>query len=133
MKNTGIWLDKQKAIIITDENGKQHLNQVNSDLDSFNMGKGPGNRLKGKIQDSTYQKYEKNKLKQYFAAIVQEVKTSDALVIFGPGETGGQFREELLTRFKDVSTKVKAVKKADSMTDNQLKAWVSEFFEKNKN
>lgn len=133
MKNTGIWLDKQKAIIINSENGKPKLNQVDSDLYSSNIGKGPGNRLKGKIQDSTYQNYEKNKLKQYFADIAHEVENSDAIVIFGPGETSEQFREDIKVHFKNLESKVKGVRKADSMTENQLIAWVKEFFENNKN
>jgi len=39
-----------------------------------------------------------------------------------------KFSEELHKNHKPLSTKIKGVKKADSMTENQVKAWVRDFF-----
>lgn len=128
MKNTGIWIDKSKAIIITIEEGTETLNKVMSNLEKSNIHYVPDNRLKGGIQSSTYTTYENETLKRYFREIVDEVKSTDALVIFGPGETRDQLSKELHTHFKLLGSKIKGVKKEDSMTTNQAKAWVRNFF-----
>jgi len=132
MKNTGIWLDKAKALIVTIENGKESINTIMSNLEDYNIHGGSGTRFKGGpqdvVQDNRYLEREKNQLKDYFKNIVSEIKNTDTLVIFGPAEANEKFAKELQENYKDLSAKVIAVKKADSMTDNQVKAWVREFF-----
>lgn len=129
MKTTGIWIDKHTAYIFSIENGKETLEAVKSTLESSNIRSDKGNRRKGQIQDSTYQRYETHKLQQYFVEIAHVIEDTDAIVIFGPGETGGQLRKELKSHFRFLGNKILGVKKADSMSENQLKAWVRNFFE----
>ena len=132
MKNTGIWLDKDKALIVTIENETETLSTVTSNLEHFKIHGGSGTRFKGGpqdvVQDSKYLEREKHQFKQYFKNIALEIKDSDALVIFGPAETNEKFGKELNDNYNQLSTKIKAIKKADSMTDNQIKAWVRDFF-----
>ena len=45
-----------------------------------------------------------------------------------PADTNEKFRKELLEHHKGLAEKVKAVTKADSMTENQTKALVRDFF-----
>lgn len=129
MKNTGIWLDKKKAVIVTIENGKEMLQTIDSAIENYNV---TANRHVGGAQeivkDVKYLEREKHQLKAYFKDITQQLKKSDALVLFGPAETSRKFAKELEENYKSISIKVKAVQKADSMTDNQIKAWVKEFF-----
>jgi len=135
MKQTGIWLDKEKAHIITIENGTETLNIVNSNIEHFHPHGGSGTRLKGGpqdvVQDSKYLKREKHQLKQYFRDIASQIKDTNALVIFGPAGTNEKFSKELYENYNSLSAKIKGVKKADSMTDNQVKAWVRDFFKNN--
>lgn len=135
MKNTGIWLDKDKALIVTIENGIETLSTIASNIEHYRIHGGSGTRFKGGpqdvVQDSKYLEREKHQTKQYFKEIVSEIKETNALVIFGPAETNEKFSKELHENYKDLSTKIKGVKKADSMTDNQVKAWVRDFFKSN--
>ena len=135
MKKTGIWLDKDKALIVTIENGVETLNTITSNIEHFRPRGGSGSRFKGGpqdvIQDSKYKEREKHQLKQYYKTLASEIKNTDALVIFGPAKTNEKFSEELYKNYKPLSTKVKGVKKADSMTENQVKAWVRDFFKSN--
>jgi len=132
MKKTGIWLDKDKALIITLENGEERLNTVMSNVEHYRPHGGSGTRFKGGpqdvVQDSKYLDREKQQLKQYYKSLASEIKDTDALVIFGPADTNMKFSEELHKNHKPLSTKIKGVKKADSMTENQVKAWVRDFF-----
>src|SRR5690606_2297707 len=131
MKTTGVWIDKKKAAIITIENGVETTDEVFSKLEKLNVKSETGNRLKGGIQSSTYLKNEHEKLKKYYREIARRIKNTEALVILGPGETATHFSKELHTYFSELGNRIKGVHKADSMTENQLKAWVKNFFETN--
>lgn len=135
MKNTGIWLDKEKALIVTIENGVETLNTIASNIEHFRPRGGSGTRFKGGpqdvVQDSKYLDREKQQLKKYYKSLASEIKDTDALVIFGPAETNEKFNKELQNNYKPLSTKIKGVRKADSMTENQVKAWVRDFFKSN--
>ena len=74
---------------------------------------------------------EKHQLKLYFKEIANEVRDASSLVIFGPAEVKDKLNKELQEKYKDISLKVKGVNVADSMTENQMKAWVRDFFKSN--
>lgn len=129
MKNTGIWLDKKKAFIVDLENNTETVKIIESNIESFNV---TSNKHLGGSQeiakDSKYLEREKQQFKTYFNNIAQEVKDADALVIFGPAETYEKFAKELGEHHKALGEKIKGIRRADSMTDNQVVAWVRDFF-----
>ena len=131
-RSTGIWLDKEKAIVVTLINGEISVNTVLSNIEYFHVIGGSGTRLKGGpqyvVQDSKYLEREKLQLKTYFKTIASEIKDSDAIVLFGPAEIKDKFNKALNTSYKDLSAKVKDVVTADSMTKRQVKAWVKAFY-----
>ncbi|WP_299124354.1 hypothetical protein [uncultured Winogradskyella sp.] len=135
MKKTGVWLDKDKAYIVNLDNEKEIFTTVSSNIEHYNIRGGSGTRLKGGpqdvVQDSKYLEREKQQLKKYFKAVAAQIDDTNALVIFGPAGTNEQFSKELHENYNNLSTKIKAVKKADSMTENQIKAWVRDFFKTN--
>lgn len=131
-KKIGIWMDKREAkLIAIDENGT-HLATIPSGLEEFNPKGGSGTRTKGGpqdvVQDSRYLEREKHQLKDYFQEVISNLSAVDALVVFGPAETGGKFADELSRSRKDLHGKLSAVEKADNMTDGQLKSWVKDYF-----
>jgi len=132
MKQTGVWLDKERAIIVTLYKGETSVNTLLSKMEHFRIHGGSGTRLKGGpqdvVQDSKYLEREKHQLKKYFNNIASEIKDTDAIVLFGPAEIKDKFNKELSTSYKDLSTKVKGIVKMDKMTKRQLKAWVEAFF-----
>ena len=135
MKNIGIWLDKEKAFIVAFENGKETFSTIISNVENFKADGGSGTRFKGGpqdvVQDSKYLEREKHQLKAYFSEIVNEIKDAKELVIFGPAETYLKFEKELIEKYKEVSSKVKGVKNADSMTKNQTISLIRDFFNPN--
>ena len=132
MKNTGIWLDKNKALIVSLENDIEKLSNIHSNIEHYHPHGGSGTRLKGGpqdvVQDSKFLERERHQIKTYFNTITSKIKDADALVIFGPAETGEKFSKFLHEHYNELSTKLKGVRKADSMTNNQVKAWVRDFF-----
>ncbi|WP_142786299.1 hypothetical protein [Changchengzhania lutea] len=132
MKRVGVWLDKERAIIVTLYNGEVSMNTILSKVEHFHVHGGSGTRKKGGpqdvVQDSKYLEREKHQLKKYFNDIIIEIKEANAIVLFGPAEACFKFNKELITYHTELSTKVKDVVKADSMTKSQVKAWVKDFF-----
>lgn len=132
MKNIGIWLDKEKAYIVFIKEGSERMIELQSDMEFYNP-KG-GSRSKTRwgpqdvVQDSKYLEREKHQLKDYFRAIVEKIKDADALVIYGPAETYERFQKELIQHHPDLAAKVKEVRRADSMTLNQIKAMIRDYF-----
>lgn len=131
MKNIGVWLDKEKAHIVI--LGKQEeFITINSNLEHFHPSGGMGTKFKGGpqdvVQDSKYLEREKHQLREYFKELSTHLDQADSIVIFGPAETYLKLKKELETNYKDINSKIKASKKADSMTDNQVKSWVRDFF-----
>ena len=132
MKKTGIWIDRNKAIIVTLENEQESLSRIVSEVEDYRAtsNKSEGGPLEIS-KDKKYLEREKHQFKQYFKNIASEVKDTDALVIFGPAGTNEKFNKELRENYRGISAKVKGVKKVDSMTDNQIKAWIRDFFASN--
>jgi len=129
MKNLGIWLDKRKALIITLDKDKEMDKTVYSAIEDYKV---TANRHKGGAQeivkDRTYLEREKNQFKAYFKEIIPNLVSADAILIVGPGETGEKLGKELKEHYPPVRAKVREIRKADSMTDNQVKALVRDFY-----
>ena len=129
---TGVWLDKEKAHIITMYNREVSFNTILSNVENFHTHGGSGARLKGGpqdvVQDSKYLEREKHQLKKYFNDIVLAIKDSIAIVLLGPAETSKKFYKEINEKHHSLKTKIKDVVKTDSMTKKQLKAWVKDYF-----
>jgi len=132
MKNIGVWIDKNKAQIVRLEDGLESVNIIESNIEHFHVQGGSGTRLKGGpqdvVQDSKYMERENQQFKKYFKTIAENIKDADAIVLFGPAQANEKFSKALQERYTTLATKLKAVKKTDSMTDNQVKAWVRDFF-----
>ena len=132
MKNVGIWINKREAKIVTIDSGNKNLDKIVSNIEEFHIGGGSGSRLKGGpqdvVQDSKYLKREKQQMSEFFKNIVKGIADADAIVIFGPAQTGEKFFSELLKKHSMLYQKVTSVNKADNMTDNQIMAWVSNYY-----
>ncbi len=136
MKNIGVWMDKEKAHVITVKDDDEDITTIQSGIENFRIHGGSGTRFKGGpqdvVQDSKYLEREKNQFKTYFTEIIPLIKDADKVVIFGPAEAAEKFNRELKENHKSISNKIEGVFKADSMTDNQTKALVRDYFKKHK-
>ncbi len=132
MKNIGIWIDKKEAKIVSIENGQEQLNTIASQVEDFQPSGGSGTRMKGGpqdvVQDSKFLERERHQLADYFKEVVSNIQDAKSIVIFGPAQTGQKLHKEIHEKHTALKDKVNPVEKADNMTDNQIKAWVREYF-----
>ena len=132
MKYIGVWLDKEKAHLVTLQNERETFVTLESEVEFFHP-KG-GSRSKSKwgpqdvVQDSKYTEREKHQLRAFFERIASSLKNPQAIALFGPGNTYAQFHKWLQDNRRNLAEKVGTVENADSMTHNQFKALVREVF-----
>ncbi len=128
----GIWIDKRVAKIVAIEKGDEQLIIVESDVEEFHPKGGSGSKIKGGpqdvVQDSKYTKREKHQLRSYFDKIIELLPEITSLVVFGPSQAGQKFADHLSQSHNKLHDKLSGVAVADSMTDNQVKAWVRDYF-----
>lgn len=133
MKKTGIWLDKKVAYVISENaEGHQNVEIIFSKVEDYRVHGGSGTRFKGGpqdvVQDSKYLERTKHQLRNYFKKIIEHLTDSRQIVVFGPAETGQKFKTELDTNYPALATLLSEVVTADSMTKNQMKAWVRKYY-----
>ena len=127
----GIWIDKRVAKLFAAES-ENELQIIESDIEEFRPKGGYGGRHKGGpqdvVQDRKYTQREKHQYKEYFKEIASKLQGASSVVIFGPAQTGEKFYKELSLSYPKLAQKVSGVEKADSMTDNQVKSWVRDYY-----
>ncbi|APQ16153.1 hypothetical protein [Maribacter hydrothermalis] len=133
MKKVGIWLDSKNAHVISLTEDQETIHTINSNIEFFNRTGTGGTRSKwGGNQDVTHEKNylekENAQFKNYFKHIAETILDSDELLLFGPADINEKLKKVLAQHYKSLFGKLKAVKKADSMTLNQIKAYVKDFF-----
>ena len=132
MKKIGIWMDKEKAHVVTLEGDQESFKTVVSEVEFYKV-KG-GSRSKTRwgpqevVQDSRYLEREKHQMRDYFEKLANVVKKADVISVFGPAEVKDKFAREVKEKYPNVAARIKAVKTADSMTDKQVVAMVKEHF-----
>ncbi len=133
MKNrTGIWLDHEKATIVTLVGSGYKLNIIESDIITRERVDGETKKY-GRFGDQSLsqEKHKERRIKEqtsnYLKNLLNEIKHVDELVLFGPANMKKEL-EKLILHDTTIAAKLKAVVSADSMTDNQMVAWVKNFY-----
>jgi hypothetical protein len=135
MKNQlGIWIDTSKAIIVMLKDEKEQVKEIISDIENRVHHGIEGD--KGSYAGSTHINHEKkfderkkNQINDFMNTVFEEIKHSDEIYVFGPAEIKLKLKQRIESDEK-VSSKLKSVETADSMTLNQVVAQVKEFYSK---
>ena len=130
-KQTGIWLDHEKAIIITLDRDGYILNTIESDIVTKERTDGETKKY-GRFGDQSLsqEKHKERRIKEqtskYLKNLLSEIKDVDELVLFGPANMKKELEKHILND-TTLASKLKRVVSADSMTENQMVAWVKKF------
>jgi hypothetical protein len=133
-KQTGIWIDSSKAIIVTLDGGKQKISKIESDLENKIYHEKEGNKgtFSGSHHSNTENKFEerrKNETNHFLKNILSHIKLADELYIFGPAEAKIKLEQKINTDKSFDSSKLKMVETAESsLTTNQIVAKVKKFY-----
>lgn len=132
MNQTGIWIDSKKAVIITFKNKESNTKIIYSGVEGKNRVEGEGKEF-GRFgnQFSTLEKKLEKKYQseiiEYLKEVIKELESTDDLVLFGPAQVKIELKK-LIEKDNNILKKLLDVVDADSMTDNQLVAWVRKYY-----
>lgn len=134
MKNTGIWIDGTKAVIV--KLPHDTVTEITANIDNkvhHENESDKGTYLGGGHHNNNEKKFEERKNHQvsdYFKNVLSEVKDSKNIYIFGPAETKTHLKS-YIEKDKSIDLNLNAIESAEKMTNNQIVAAVKNHFDKN--
>ena len=133
-KNVGIWLDSEKAYIISLIDGREKLEKIESNVESrvrYEGEKKSFSRIGGQLVNPQKKKTKRKKqqLQNYFKSILKKTNDAGNIYIFGPAEAKIGLTKEY-KKHKSLQNKVLKVENSDNLTENQMIAQVREDFAK---
>ncbi len=131
-KQTGIWIDGSKAIIVNLQNGQEQVTEIEAEIENRIYHEKEGN--KGTFMGGQHINNEKmfnerkdQQIERYLKQVVQIIKDADELYLFGPAEIKLKLSKKIRSEAQ-LGAKLKHVEAADSMTNNQVVAQVKKYF-----
>jgi stalled ribosome rescue protein Dom34 len=134
MKKVGVWLDKRVAyVFLKNDSGAEEMRTVFSKTEERDeISKAYRDRIKQgateRLSDKKLLEYDKNELNLYFTDIVNHFQDADEIVLFGPSLTAERLYKRLEVQYPLIKAKVKDVIKSDSMTKNQIRALIKNYY-----
>lgn len=131
-RQKGIWLDSKKAVIVSFSVDNSKFETIESGIESRERESGEGRKF-GRFakQFLSFEKSKQRKTrrqeKEYFKKIIQSLGRAEEVVLFGPASTKKRLEKEIES-IKSLNFKVDGDHDSDSMTDNQIVAWVKDYF-----
>lgn len=130
-KLVGLWIDRKKAVILTLEEKKEQLKQIQSNMESNVRFRG-GARAKTPYGAQFFAAEDQKDrrlgehLKKYYGEVVANIRDAAAILIMGPGEAKFEFEKRLV--HERIGTKIAVVEAADKLTERQFAAKVRKYF-----
>lgn len=131
-KNIGIWIDFKQAFIITLQNNEHFIENVQSGIEFRERIEGETKKY-GRFggQYITYEKNRENKKNQqtaeYLKILLTKLNDSTSILIFGPSKMKKILKKEIKNNLL-LSSKLVGVFKSGQLTENQLIAYVKDFY-----
>lgn len=128
----GVWIDSKNAMIITISDKGQMIKKIDSGIETRIREEGEKNKISklgGQSLDLGKKKLFKKKDQQsnFFKNVIEEINHADSFVLFGPSSMKYNLGKEIHKNI-ELSGKIDGVETADSMTENQMYAWVRDFY-----
>jgi hypothetical protein len=132
-KQTGIWIDSTKAIIVTLNNGKEFVCEIQSDMENkvYHDKEGDKGSFHGNQHinsDKTFEERKKHQMNNFLKDVLSSVNGSDELYLFGPAETKTKLQQKINEDKSAKAGKLVTVETSDNMTSNQIVAKVKQFY-----
>ena len=127
----GVWIDHHKAVVVLIKDGGEEIQQIESNTDkTFASTGGPGSKQPDRTKGFAHEKTQEHKfmtqLNTYYDEVLTCLRGADSLLILGPGEAKGEFRQRL--KHQNFPAHVVELETADKLTDGQIAASVRQHF-----
>ncbi|MDY7035097.1 MAG: hypothetical protein SV375_02885 [Thermodesulfobacteriota bacterium] len=133
-KYAEIWLDREKAFVVKNTDGKESLNVIKSGVEKhIRLSGGSRSETRYGPQDVSSERKpnerRKHQLQRYYRDVIKAVEEAKKLLIFRPGEAKKELEKEI-KKSKHLASLIVAVEPEDKMTENQIIVRVREYSKK---
>ncbi len=123
MKNIGLWINNQEAIIVTLQNGREETRKIFSVVEKplhSRTTKRPIPALDplGSNVETVSDPLPADPQDVYFDGIISLIRDAESIFIFGPGEAKGELNNRL--RNASLGARIVGIESADLMTIPQI-------------
>lgn len=132
-KQTGIWIDTKQAVIVSLEETNHPVKIIYSSIEGRERIPGEGKwftRFGNRFMNFEKKKEQRrsNEIREYLKNVANEIKDVDELVLFGPAAMKTEL-DKYIRNNAVPAPSIKGVEAADSMTENQIIAYVKKFYQ----
>lgn len=135
-KQTGIWIDGSKAIVISLKEGKETVHEIESEIENsvHHLHEGDKGSFMGSRHINNEKKIDERKKHQvdhFLDKVIDHVKGADELFVMGPAD----LKLKLKTRIEGnhlIANKLKGVETSAQITLNQCVEKVKNFYKDTK-
>ncbi|MDH4129896.1 MAG: hypothetical protein OEV44_14150 [Spirochaetota bacterium] len=131
-KQTGIWVDSKKAVIVTLDNNNEQTKIIESNLENriYHDKEGDQGAFVGIHHANNEKKFEerrKHQMTNFLNEITTHITNTDEIYIFGPAETKIKLKQQIKSN-KNLIEKLSKVEASDQITLNQIVAKTKDHF-----
>jgi hypothetical protein len=116
----GLWIDHQKAVIVTITDTGEETKQITSHMEKH-VRFASGSSEDGSAEDVRDRQFD-NRLNSYYDDVLACLREAESILIFGPGEAKGELETRL--EHEGLKGRIVEVETMDKMTDRQIAAKV---------
>lgn len=123
-KQVGLWIDRNKAVIVTIANNIEAKRIITSDMEHYVLYSTtiPGDGSLENIRDRRFW----NHLGEYFDKIMEHIRDAAEIQIFGPGVAKYELQKRL--EAEGLAEHIVSLEEADNMSDLQIATKVQKRF-----
>ena len=132
-KNIGVWLDTEKAYIITIEDNGARVDKIESEIESRLRFKGEtkaysrmGNQFINPATKITHKR--RHQLKHYFESITDHLSDAEEIYLFGPAETKVHLAKHI-SKEPILKDRIRKIESEDHISEKQMIACVKKVFD----
>lgn len=134
-KQTGIWIDGKKAIVVTLNENDNQVTVIPSNIEDKTNYQQEGDKGSFMGQqhishEKTFDERKKNQLNAFLQEVICSLKDVDGIYICGPAEVKIHLRKEVENN-KNLEKVFRGIDSCEQMTENQLIAKVKNFYAQN--
>lgn len=128
---TGVWLDSKQAYLITITNDEKDVQEIESGIETREREDGEsksyGRFGKQYIDPEKHHEHKvEHQSKHFVREIIDLIKERPSFVVFGPAHMKHELEKEI--HKQHLSERLLDVVTSDIMTQNQMAAWVKDFY-----
>ena len=123
----GLWIDHSKAVIVIVSDKGEKTKQMESGMEKHVRFSGGSRSEQGGGEDQQDRQFTGH-LNTYYDAVIAQLRDSESILLFGPGEAKGELEKRLAN--KGLGGRIVGIETVDKMTDRQIAAKVRQHFRK---